>query len=209
VRDLDLALFGIGPNTTLSDYFAIHHIPALDLYFAVPYAGFFVFTIVYGLYLFANDRERLNRYMWTLSLVYVITFVTWLALPVAPPWYIREHGCTILTGTMPSAAGLLRVDQYLGIHYFQNFYARSPDVFGAIPSLHCAYPMFGVATAWRVATWRTWPVHLLYVFSMFAASIYLGHHWVVDGLAGWLAVLVAVLIVDYFHDRRAARLAVP
>jgi membrane-associated phospholipid phosphatase len=44
---------------------------------------------------------------------------------------------------------------------------------------------------------------------MFAASIYLGHHWVVDGLAGWLAVLVAVLIVDYFHDRRAARLAVP
>ncbi|MGH6979820.1 MAG: phosphatase PAP2 family protein, partial [Stellaceae bacterium] len=198
VRGIDLTLFGVGPDMTVSDYFAIHHAPVFDLYFAIPYAGFFIFAIGYGAYLFFADPPRLRRFVWTVALVYLIAFATWLIMPVAPPWYLREHGCAILAGAVPSAAGLLRVDQYLGIHYFREFYARAPDVFAAIPSLHCAFPMFGVATAWRVATWRTWPIHLLYVATMFTASVYLGHHWIVDGLAGWLAVLVAVLIVDRF-----------
>lgn len=208
IRQFELALFGVSPNETLSDYFAVHHNALFDLYFAIPYFGFILFAVTYGLYLFFTDRARLRRFAWNLSVVYVIAFVVWLVFPVAPPWYVREHGCSIIADALPSAAGLLRVDRLLGIHYFQGFYAKSPDVFGAIPSLHCAYAMIGVATSWRVATWRTWPVHLLYVFTMFAASVYLGHHWVVDGLAGWLAVLIAALIVDGVA-RRAVRKPVP
>lgn len=202
VRDFDLSLFGAGPNMTLSDYFAVHHITALDLYFAIPYCVFFVITIVYSIYLFQYDRPRLDRYLWSLALLHGMAFVVWLALPVAPPWYIREHGCTIVAGVLPSAAGLLRVDQYLGIHYFQDFYSRAPDVFGAVPSLHCAFPAIGLFTAWRAATWFTWPLHVLYVLSMFGASIYLGHHWIVDGIAGWLMALIAVTVVSYVLRER-------
>src|SRR5665213_1242326 len=209
VRDLDLALFGVGPNTTLSDYFAAHHTLALDLYFAIPYSIFFVVTIVYCVYLFFHDRRRLDHYLWAFALVHAMAFVVWVALPVAPPWYIRAHGCTILAGIAPSAAGLLRVDQYFGIHYFQDFYGRAPDVFGAIPSLHCAFPAIGLFTAWRAATWITWPLHLLYFFSMFVASIYLGHHWIIDGLVGWLMAAVAVAIVGLIMRLRAARVAAP
>lgn len=205
VRGVDLALFGVGPNTTLSDYFAVHHATVFDLYFAIPYAGFFIFAIGYGAYLFFADPPRLHRFIWTLTLVYLMAFATWLLLPVAPPWYVRAHGCAVIASALPSAAGLLRVDQYLGIHYFRDFYARAPDVFAAIPSLHCAFPMFGIAASWRVATWRTWPIHVLYAATMFSASVYLGHHWVVDGLAGWLAVLIAAVIVDRFMARAAPK----
>jgi len=205
VRRFELALFGVGPDQTLSDYFAIHHNAIFDLYFAVPYFGFILFAVLYGLYLFFADRTRLRRFAWVLSVIYLSAFIVWLAFPVAPPWYVREHGCAIVADALPSAAGLLRVDRLIGIHYFQNFYAKSPDVFGAIPSLHCAYAMIGIATSWRVATWRTWPVHVLYVCSMFAASVYLGHHWIVDGLAGWLTVWIAVLIVDRVAVRAASK----
>lgn len=204
VRDFDLSLFGVGPNTTLSDYFAVHHITALDLYFAIPYSVFFVITIVYSIYLFQYDRPRLDRYLWSLALLHAMAFVVWLAMPVAPPWYIRDHGCAIVAGVLPDAAGLLRVDQYFSIHYFRDFYSRAPDVFGAVPSLHCAFPAIGLFTAWRAATWFTWPLHVIYVLSMFAASIYLGHHWLVDGVAGWLMALLAVTIVSYVLRERDA-----
>jgi hypothetical protein len=209
VRDFDLSLFGVGPNMTLSDYFATHHWLAADLYFAIPYSIFIVVTLAYCVYLFHFDRQRLSRYLWALALVHAMAFIVWLAMPVAPPWYIRAHGCGIIPGTLPNPAGLGRLDRLLGGPYFYEFYVRGPDVFGAIPSLHCAFPAVGLITAWRVATWRTWPFHLLYLFSMLGASIYLGHHWTMDGLIAWLMAAVAVLIVDAVRRLRRGAVAVP
>ncbi|HEX4111427.1 MAG TPA: phosphatase PAP2 family protein [Stellaceae bacterium] len=207
VRDFDLSLFGVGPNLTLSDYFAIHHWLAADLYFAIPYTIFIVITLVYCVYLFHFDRARLSRYLWALALVHAMAFVVWLAMPVAPPWYIRAHGCTIIPGTLPDPAALGRLDRFFGIPYFYEFYVRAPDVFGAIPSLHCAFPAVGLFTAWRAATWRTWPFHVLYLFSMFGASIYLGHHWTMDGLIACVMAAVAVLIVDAVMRWRSGAVA--
>jgi membrane-associated phospholipid phosphatase len=95
----------------------------------------------------------------------------------------------------PSAAGLLRVDHLLGISYFQDFYSRGMTTFGAFPSMHCAFPMVGLLTAWRVAGWKTRPLHLLYAGSMLMASVYLDHHWLVDGMFGWLISIVGVVSV--------------
>jgi membrane-associated phospholipid phosphatase len=78
----------------------------------------------------------------------------------------------------------LRVDQLLGIDYYRNLYSRAASVFGAMPSMHCAYPVLGLLTAWRATSWKTRPIHLLYVVTMFVGAIYLDHHWVWDGLAG-------------------------
>jgi membrane-associated phospholipid phosphatase len=66
-------------------------------------------------------------------------------------------------------------------------------VFGAMPSMHCAYPTLGLLTAWRHTTWRTRPLHLFYVFWMAGAALYLDHHWILDVLGGWLVAIVAVV----------------
>jgi membrane-associated phospholipid phosphatase len=84
----------------------------------------------------------------------------------------------------------------LGIGFFAQYYGRSPMVFGAFPSMHCAFPMIGLLTAWGGATRSTLLVHGFYVAWMFCASIYLNHHWVVDGLAGWVVAAVAVFIAS-------------
>jgi hypothetical protein len=115
-----------------------------------------------------------------------------MALPAAPPWYVRAHGCSVSMSALPSAAGLLRVDQLFGIHYYENLYSRASFVFGAMPSMHCAYPVLGLLTAWRAASWKTRPLHLLYALTMLVGSSYLDHHWVWDAVAGIALAAVAV-----------------
>jgi len=69
-------------------------------------------------------------------------------------------------------------------------------VFGAMPSMHCAYPMLGLLTAWRSASWKTRPIHILYALTMFVGSNYLDHHWLWDGFAGITLACVAVWLAN-------------
>lgn len=192
LRNAELSFFGVGPNTTLQDVFVTLNSPAFDLLFAVPYAIFAYVALAYATYLYFADRARMRHYLWSFAIANYLSFALWVLIPAAPPWYLRAHGCAIDLATLPSPAALARVDALLGVAYFDAFYSRTSQVFGAMPSMHCAYPLIGLLTAWRAASWRTRPLHLLYVAMMFAASVYLDHHWVLDGLAGWAVGAVSV-----------------
>ena len=192
MRSAELSAFSVSPGVTLQDWFQLHHAPFWDLVFAVPYTIFAYLALVYSAYLYFVDRPRMRRYLWAFAIANFISFVVWMAFPAAPPWYIRAHGCHVSMNDLPSAAGLLRVDQLFGMHYFQTLYSRAASVFGAMPSMHCAYPMLGLLTAWRAASWKTRPIHLLYAVTMFVGSNYLDHHWLWDGIAGIGLAIVAV-----------------
>jgi membrane-associated phospholipid phosphatase len=192
LRSAELALFSVGDGRTLQDYFTRNHHPVADLVLAVPYTIFLYVVLAYGTYLYFRDRTRMRRFVWAFAIANYIAFAMYLALPAAPPWYIRAHGCEIDLATAPSAAALLRVDEYLGVGYFAGFYSRAASVFGALPSMHVAYPLIGLLTAWPATTWRTRTIHLIYAAAMAAAAVYLDHHWVIDVLAGWAVALVAV-----------------
>jgi inositol phosphorylceramide synthase catalytic subunit len=192
LRELELATFAVAPGLTLQDWFQTHHTPFWDVVFAVPYTVFAYLALLYSAYLYFVDRPRMRRYLWAFAIANFISFVVWMVLPAAPPWYVRAHGCEVSTSALPSAAGLLRVDQLFGISYYQSLYSRASSVFGAMPSMHCAYPVLGLLTAWRATTWKTRPLHLLYALTMFVGASYLDHHWIWDGLAGLALAAVAV-----------------
>jgi membrane-associated phospholipid phosphatase len=204
LRDVELSLFGVGPNTTFGEFLASHHTPVLDLLFAVPYTIFVYLAFGYAAYLFVRDRPRMRRYLYAFAIANYISFACWLLLPAAPPWYLHTHGCAIDLATLPSPAGLARVDTLLGIHYFAGFYGRAASVFGAMPSMHCAYPLIGLLTAWRVARWNTRVIHIAYVLCMFFAALYLDHHWLLDAIGGWATAFVAVALADRLLARSAA-----
>ncbi len=192
LRDFELATFAVSPGVTLQDWFQLHHAPFWDLLFAVPYTIFAYLALIYSGYLYFVDRPRMRRYLWAFAIANFISFVVWMVFPAAPPWYIRANGCDVSMAALPSAAGLLRVDQLFGIQYYEQLYSRAASVFGAMPSMHCAYPMLGLLTAWRSVTWKTRPIHVLYAVTMFVGSNYLDHHWIWDGLAGIALACVAV-----------------
>ena len=70
------------------------------------------------------------------------------------------------------------------IHYFAGFYSRNPNVFGAMPSLHVSYPLMVTMFTWhRGWGWRI--STLLFTLLVSFAAVYLGHHYVLDLLAGY------------------------
>jgi membrane-associated phospholipid phosphatase len=145
----------------------------------------------------------MRHYLLAFAVGNYISFFAWLLVPAAPPWYMHAHGCAIDTTVAANPAGLTRVDELLGISYFASFYGRASAVFGAMPSMHCAYPLIGLLTAWRSVGVRSRLVHVLYTVLMSVAAMYLDHHWAVDVLAGWLTALASVAISGLWLRFRA------
>jgi hypothetical protein len=194
LRDAELMFFRVAPGVTYQDWFAKHHSPVADLIFCVPYAIFAYVALIYAAFLYFVDRGRMRHYLWAFMIANFISFSMWLIVPAAPPWYIRANGCVIDMAAQPSAAALLRVDALLGIDYFATFYSRAASVYGAMPSMHCAYPLLGLLTAWKATTWKTRWIHVAYTALMFSAAVYLDHHWILDAIAGWLLAIAAVIL---------------
>lgn len=208
LREAELLFFRADPNTTFQDFFARHHAPFFDLFFAVPYTIFVYLVLAYAGYLFVKDRKRMRVYLWAFAIGNFMSFACWLIVPAAPPWYLRAHGCVIDAAALPNPAGLARVDALLGIDYYATFYSRASSIFGALPSMHCAYPLIGLLSAWRASSWRTRPIHVAYTVVMAAAAVYLDHHWVLDVLAGWGVAVVAVLLAQRLVERMAPQASV-
>lgn len=94
----------------------------------------------------------------------------------------------------------------LGYPYFQSMYARASSVFGAVPSLHSAYPFIVAVEGWAAfgRAGRTFAV--LFAVSMWFSAVYLDHHWVIDvvlGVAYGAAASGLVRAVRRFAPRAA------
>jgi membrane-associated phospholipid phosphatase len=202
LRQLDSALLPTFGGRTLQESLAALHTPTLDLIAAVPYTIFIYLVFVYATVLFFKDRPRMRHYLLAFAVGNYISFACWLLLPAAPPWYVHAHGCAIDTAVAANPAGLTRVDELFGISYYASFYSRASAVFGAMPSMHCAYPLIGLLSAWRVSKLPARLVHLGYVAIMSLAAMYLDHHWAVDVVAGWFTAVTSVVIARAWLNYR-------
>jgi len=97
----------------------------------------------------------------------------------------------------------------LGIHYFAGIYGRSSDLYGAVPSLHVAYPLLIVLEGWRSFRWPGRALTLVFCASMSFAAVYLDHHWIIDVLLGYAYCLTARALVRFIEARLATAPAAP
>lgn len=201
MRQAELHLFPIDARTTLQGWLSLHHNPLLDLICAVPYFAFLYVVAGYSVYLYFVDRRRMHTFVWAYAIGNLLAFVCWLAIPVAPPWYINAYGCQIHLDALPSAAALVRVDVRLHTGYFEHFYSRSNFVFGALPSLHCAYPLMGLLVCPPKANCGARIFHASYVLLMAFSAMYLDHHWTLDVLAGWCVAALSVWGANQLLER--------
>ncbi len=196
LRAFDARLFGVrGPDgapMSLPDFWRGHAHPLLDRLCAIPYGTFIFVTIGVAIWLWRRDPSAFRAFGWTFLALNLAGFATYHLYPAAPPWYVQERGCLVdLSAHASEGPNLARVDAWLGIGWFHAFYGRSSDVFGAVPSLHVAYPLLCLLFGWR--TWRT-PGRVLgasFFGLMCFAAVYLAHHWVTDVVVGVVFTLVA------------------
>jgi hypothetical protein len=207
---IEKALFGIGSGAsrmTLNELFSRHHWAGADLACGVAYMIYLYVALglAVAMALAGRRHERLvTRYGWTFFAVNMAAFATYYLCPSAPPWYVATHGLGPAdVNTLPSPAALVRFDALVGVPYFAEFYRRSSDVFGAMPSLHCAYPMIVFLYARELERrWLTVALFAFYLLVVFSA-IYLQHHYTLDALLGTLYAMAGYAI-ERGGTRRAA-----
>jgi hypothetical protein len=183
----DLALFGVrygDAKMLVPDWLALHSHPVLDFMTGAAYILYLAEVFVLAIWFHFKDPPRTLVIGIGFFVMNMLGMVLWFTWPAAPPWYVALHGLGPADmAALPSPAGAARFDTLIGYPLFHGFYARSVNVFGAMPSLHSAYPtlvFLSSRTANRGFAAVTFGFAALVVFS----ALYLQHHYVLDVIAG-------------------------
>ncbi|KAF9173797.1 Aureobasidin resistance protein Aur1 [Mortierella sp. AD011] len=190
--------------------------PVKDLLAWMPYGviHFALPFITAILIVFFGPPGTLPVFARTFGYMNLAGVLTQLFFPCAPPWYETSYGSfEPATYAMPgSPGGLARVDDILGLDMYKSTFTASPLVFGAFPSLHSA-------CAWQLAFFlvfifgpRSIPFVVGYVFWIWWATMYLGHHYVVDLVGGagyavvafWIGSFFLPSVLPQYHNEKAA-----
>jgi membrane-associated phospholipid phosphatase len=196
---LERALFG-GAIPTLVLQHAFYHpgvVSWWDVVAMVFYFMHFPLPIVVGFVFWINSREHYWRFIAALLLMCFIAFATYLFWPSAPPWYQLHDVVKINNRT---------VDALWDNQYFvsQIYHSINPNQFAAFPSLHAAFPALAAVYAWN--RYRPLALGLVaWTICVMVSIVYLGEHYVIDALDGFLYVAVATLIVESFSRWRSRR----
>jgi hypothetical protein len=189
-------LFHSGPASS-PDNLATLSVIFYFLHFPLPLA--------IGFLLWLHQRRVYYDFVAALIVLSMAAFVTYLLLPVAPPWWAADPikaapycGGACVTGVLHlrdnGFQGLVHLFGFGNYFYSNNVYGVSPNDVAAFPSLHAAYPFLAFLFA-RRAFGRTGWLMLAYSACIWFAIVYLGEHWVVDIIGGVIYASVAYFVV--------------
>ncbi len=206
--NFDKFFFGIQTASgvlTPNEWFQLHTHWLLDLYTGFFYLTFiFIYMAMNAWYNFGLERFRKNfnstaamQMGWAFFWVNVIGYSTYYWYPAAPPWYVAIYGLGPVNMTaLPNPAGCVRFDQLLGTNFFGEMYGRSADVFGAIPSLHIAYPLQAIFFAFRFNSLKIFSI--VFYLTMCFSAVYLNHHYILDILWGSAYAIGVLWAMGFF-----------
>ena len=165
----------------------------------------FPLPLAIGFLLWIRQRRIYYDFVAALIVLSMAAFVTYLLLPVAPPWYAADplktqgvcvNGC--VTGVLhlrdTGFNGLAQTFGFGNYFYSYSVYSISSNDVAAFPSLHAAYPFLAFLFARRAFGKAGW-LMLAYTACVWFAIVYLGEHWVVDIIGGVVYAAAAYLLI--------------
>ena len=203
-------LIGLGtlPTTWLQGLFHSGAASSPDVLATISVVFYFLhfpLPLAVGFLLWIHQRRVYYDFVAALILLSMAAFVTYLLLPVAPPWFAADPqkaapycGGACVTGVLhlrdAGFAGLADFFHFGNYFYSYAAYSISSNDVAAFPSLHAAYPFLAFLFA-RRAFGRTGWLMLAYSACIWFAIVYLGEHWVADIIGGVIYASVAYLVV--------------
>ncbi len=198
-HQLESFLFGFtwqGQTVIPNDFFRLHTHTLLDLTTAITYSLHIVVPLGFFLFAWFKERPVARQFAWCFLIANLAAFATYILLPVAPPWYVEQYGLGPgRWDVIGDAAGLKNFDLLIGVPYFQNVYAKSAWVHGAVPSMHAGFPLLVVLFAHKILKKGVIPLYF-FMFLVWFSAVYLRHHYIIDLLAGALYVSVTFLLYE-------------
>jgi membrane-associated phospholipid phosphatase len=190
--------FGIVPPVELQA--ALHQpgrVNGLDIGLSLVYISHFFFPLAMAFVFWLRERILYYRFVATLMFTSFAAFLTFLAMPVAPPRFAFQFG-----EALPIVDIVAAVSAQISWEGFSWMYGNLVgNPVAAFPSMHAAYPtlvLLFLFERWRKTALLWVPVTVTIWF----ATVYLGHHYVIDVLGGVVYAVGAYLI---FRDERVIR----
>jgi PAP2 superfamily len=179
-----LLFFGHVPAQDLQGWLCEDYVSHwYDKMAALLHAGHFVVPLLFAALIWQYRRAQYWRFMASLLLLSYAAFITFVLVPTAPPWWASSNGY---------------LDNVHIIHFSSHtafLYDKiSPNAVAAMPSLHAAYPWLFFLFACRLWGRRGWLV-MVYPAAAFFSIVYLGHHYVIDIIAGVAYASAAYVLV--------------
>jgi membrane-associated phospholipid phosphatase len=182
-------------------WFFLGHIPTADLqawlhpptgvdviavFATIFYFLHFPLPIAVGFFLWLRRRRVYYDFVAALIVLSMAGFVTYLLLPVAPPWYAARDG--LLPGvTYLKDQGFNDLARFFGFEgkyiYSYTIYNINPNQVAAFPSLHAGYPFLAFLFARRTFGRIGW-LMIGYSVCVWFSIVYLADHYVVDIIGG-------------------------
>jgi membrane-associated phospholipid phosphatase len=191
-------LFGFnesGVRVTPNEYFAHHTSTTQDLLSGFFYLCWVPVPLIFAGYLFfTKRREQFMYFALTFLFVNLIGFFGYYIYPAAPPWYVQLYGFNFNAHTPGNTAGLHRFDDLVGAGIFSGLYAKSSNVFAAMPSLHSAYPL--IVLYYGLKNKLGW-INLFFalvVVGIWYAAVYSSHHYILDVIGGVICAVLGIFI---------------
>jgi membrane-associated phospholipid phosphatase len=164
---------------------------------SLVYSAHFLLPVVVGAWLWSRNRAEFHRFGLSLVVLCALAFVTYVAVPTAPPWLAQPQSVQHLMLDTVLRSGLPPALTWLYSHHDYNLYA-------AFPSLHAGFPVLAAAAAWR----RNKAVGILlsiWAIVVWVTVVYLGEHYVADVVGGILYAAIALSIVSLLSQTRSRR----
>lgn len=195
-------LFGIHFQNSIitpNEYWQQNTNTFFDIISGVFYLCWVPVPLAFAIYLyFSKRREQFMHFSLTFLFVNIIGFAIYYIYPAAPPWYVQHYGFQFIAHTPGNTAGLQRFDNFFHAGIFNALYAKSSNVFAAMPSLHSAYPLI---TLYYGIKNRLGIINILFAVIMagiWFAAVYSSHHYILDVLAGIACAITGIVIFQKF-----------
>jgi hypothetical protein len=205
VLGLERWLFGgYLPTQVLQDLF--HPAAGLDwvaMAGTVFYFLHFPLPLAVAFLLWVRRRRAYYDFIAAFIVLSMAGFLTYLVLPVAPPWYAAQDGLINGPDGLPAitylkSQGFNDIARLFGFEgrylYSYTIYEINPNAVAAFPSLHAGYPFLAFLFARRAFGRAGW-LMAIYTACVWFAIVYLADHYVVDIVGGVAYASVAYLAV--------------
>lgn len=187
-----------GRRVTPNEFFAANHSSFVDVVSGISYLCWIPVPLAFAAVMFFKNRRIFFQFSLTFFLVNIIGFIGYYVYPAAPPWYVAQYGFHFVPATPGNTAGLGRFDALAGAGVFKSIYAKSSNVFAAMPSLHASYLLIVLFYGLKAGL-KTWNVLFAVIMvGIWFAAVYSGHHYVTDVLAGICCAILGITLFQWW-----------
>lgn len=181
----DRAIFGVDVTVWLERFAR----PGVNDVFYVFYSTYYFIALSLGLVLWARDRATARRYVFTLMVVYYVSYAGYFTIPALGPRFAQV---SLYTKSLTESPVARIIND--SINHLEK---TKLDVF---PSGHTMISVAVLLVAWKRARDVFW-ILLPIATGLIISTVFCRFHYVIDLIAGTALAFVSVPIGDWIYDR--------